>query len=115
MQAPLLDGLAVLSELTDDALLISNLLERPVRGRDRIVRIMTALEAHFDAVADVERINAAGHRIIASIALLPSGKKVRMSVFATRNARGWISEVLLTLDDGAAMPELAGIINKAAG
>ncbi len=114
MTMPLVDGLAVLSELTDDALLVSNLLDRPVRGRDRIVSIMQALEAHFDSVADVEHLNTAGHRIIDSRAILPSGKRVRMTVYATRDDKGYISEVSLTLDDGQALPELAGIVQRAA-
>ena len=115
MTMPLVDGLAVLSELTDDALLVSNLLERPVRGRDRIVNIMQALEQHFDSIADVEHLNTPGHRIIDSRALLPSGKRVRMTVYATRDNRGYISEVSLTLDDAHALPELVGIVREAAG
>lgn len=114
MQPPQVDGLAVLPELTDDAILISNLLDQPVRGRDKIVKVMLALEDHFVTVSDIERINTHGHRIVDSRAVLPSGRRVHVNVYGTRNDDGWISEVLLTLEDTDALPELAKIIERAA-
>ncbi len=114
MQPPQVDGLAVLPELTDDAILISNLLDRPVLGRDKIAKVMRALEDHFTSVSDVERINSAGHRIIESIATLPSGNRVHVTVFGTRNDQGWISEVVLTLDEIDVHPDLAKIVESAA-
>ena len=114
MHPPEVDGLAVLPELTDDAMLISNLLDRPVHGRDKIVKVMRALEDHFIAVTDIERINSTGHRIIDSRALLPSGHRVHVTVYATRNDQGWISEVVLTLGDDPALADLARIVETAA-
>ncbi len=114
MQPPQVDGLSVLPELTDDAILVSNLLDQPVRGREKIARILETLDAHFTAIADIERINTAGHRIIESRALLPSGRRVRVTVVGTRNDQGWISEVLLTLEDQEALNDLAKIVESAA-
>jgi hypothetical protein len=114
MLTPQVDGLAVLPELTDDAILVSNLLDRPVRGRDRIAKVMRALDDHFVAITDIERINSAGHRIIDSRALLPSGDRVHVTVYATRNEDGWISEVSLTLETGDALPDLTRIVQSAA-
>ena len=114
MHSPEVDGLAVLPELTDDALLICNLLPRRIRGREKISKVMRALESHFVAVSDVERINSSGHRIIESVAVLPSGDRVKMTVFGTRDEVGWISEVSLTLDDEAGRPELKKILKAAA-
>ncbi len=118
MQPPQVDGLAVLSELTDDALLVSNLLRLPVSGRERIAKVMEALEAHFTGISDIERINTASHRIIKSRARLPSGSLIKMTVVGTRNDMGWISEVVLTAkghgDDLDALTCLATIVERAA-
>ena len=114
MQPQEVDGLAVLPELTDDAILVSNLLDHPVHGRDRIAKVMRALDDHFVAITDIERINSSGHRIIDSRALLPSGDRVHVTVYATRNDQGWISEVSLTLDTGDALPDLTRIVRNAA-
>jgi hypothetical protein len=114
MQPQEVDGLAVLPELTDDAILVSNLLDRPVCGRDRIAKVMRALDDHFVAITDIERINSAGHRIIDSRALLPSGDRAHVTVYATRNDEGWISEVSLTLETDNAFPDLARIVQNAA-
>ncbi|MFT4076322.1 MAG: hypothetical protein QM647_12420 [Asticcacaulis sp.] len=113
MQPPQVDGLAVLPELTDDAILISNLLKAPLRGREKIARVLHALDDYFIVVSDIERINTASHKIIDSRALLPFGGKVQIQVFGTRNDQGWISEVLLILESDKALPQLAKIIADA--
>lgn len=107
------DGLSVLSELTDDAILISNLLERPAIGRNKITRIICALEAYYVSVSDIERINTASHRVVESRALLPSGDRIGVTVVGTRDNQGWISEVLMTLTSDSSLSELKTIAQRA--
>ncbi len=89
------DGTLMLSELTDDARLTSNLLPQPVQGREAVKRVIDNVEAlcldqvvayqhHFDT-----------REVIVTHAHLISGEAVEITTVGLRDASGWIGAIAL--------------------
>ncbi len=114
MQPKQVDGLDVQSDLAEDAILVCNLFDCAIKGRDKIESVLRTLERYFLAVSDARRINSAGHLIIQSDATLPSGQKISMTVFGTRDDGELISEIALTFDDLDDCAELNRLVYTAA-
>jgi hypothetical protein len=107
------DGLTLVPELADDAILTSNVLMDKVRGRNAISDTMLTMESFYSFVADVERTSLPGKELIISVALLPSTHKVRIHVVGLRDADGWISQVIMTHEPPEAVSELAALMAEA--
>ena len=106
------DGLTLLPELMENATLRSNVLPRPVIGRDEIGRMLTAFETFYHGLVDIERTSTTGRELIVSLAFLPSGLRTTITIEGLRDPDGWIQSVIMTHAPDSAVRELIGEITE---
>ena len=89
------DGALMLSELTDDARLTSNLLPQPISGREAVKRVIDTVEALcLDQVVAYRR-HFDTREVIVTHARLATGEAVEITMVGLRDGSGWIGAIAL--------------------
>ncbi len=91
----------------DNATLKANVLPAPVRGRDEIEKILTALETLYVSLEDIHRTSTSEREFIFSQARLLSGEKITINIVGVRDKSGWIANVIMNHAPDAAMHSLS--------
>jgi hypothetical protein len=107
------DGLTLVPELADDAVLTSNILPRNIKGRTAISEVFVTLERFYTSIADVERTSLPERELIVSSALLPSSNKIFIHIVGLRDTEGWISQVVMTHEPKEVVVELISLLSEA--
>ncbi len=84
------DGSALLSELTDDAVFISNLFDHRIEGRDAIVQALHKIEALYKMEAVAYRHRTLKREFIFANLILTTGEGAEVMTVGVRDDSGWI-------------------------
>ncbi len=94
MDAVSQDGSLLVSELTDDAVLRSNLLPNVVVGRDLIIRTIAMFDKLCPNQKLVYRRRADQREFLVTEASLDSGEQVEITTVGVRDQNGWICAIV---------------------
>ena len=88
------DGSLLVSELTDDAVLRSNLLPNVVVGRDLIIRTIALFDKLCPNQKLVYRRRADQREFLVTDAALDNGERVEITTVGVRDSSGWICAIV---------------------
>jgi hypothetical protein len=88
------DGSLLVAELTDDAVLRSNLLPNVVVGRDRIIQTLALIDTLCPNQKLVYRRRADQREFLMTEASLDSGERVEITTIGVRDTNGWICTIV---------------------
>ncbi|GGZ39110.1 hypothetical protein GCM10011273_26900 [Asticcacaulis endophyticus] len=89
------DGLTLLPEIMDRAILTSNLIDEPLKGRAQITDFLRALETIYVSATDIYRAETHITEIIVTRVLLATGTRLTVIIIGTRDCDGWISGIAM--------------------
>ncbi len=89
------DGALLLSELTDDAVLRSNLFKGPVAGREAVKHMIEAIDDLCPRQTLVYRHRVGNREFILTDAVTRSGERVQMTTVGIRDDSGWIGAIMM--------------------
>lgn len=89
------DGLSLVPELMDDAVLKTNLLDAPVEGRDNIARVLEILASLYNAEAVAYRKGGQKREYIISNVIAPGGEGLETTTVGLRDDSGWVCAVVM--------------------
>ncbi len=84
------NGSALLSELTDDATLSSNLFDKPIQGREAVIRTMQTISSFYKIDTVAYRHRVAKREFVFSNAILANGDGAEVMTVGIRDGTGWI-------------------------
>ncbi len=87
------DGVALLSEMTDDPVLKSNLFPQQLAGREQVSNAVRAVEAQYDDLNITWRCRESLREFMHYTAVLKSGEKIEGFTVAVRDRNGWICAI----------------------
>jgi hypothetical protein len=87
------DGMTLVPEMMDDAVLKTNLLDSPVKGRDNIARVLEALNRLYRTEAVAYRRGVAKREYIIASIILADGEGMEATTVGLRDDSGWICAV----------------------
>ncbi len=101
------DGLTLVSELMDGAVMYAGVLPNRVAGREKIISVLKLLDNLYASLTDLDRRNTEVGELIVSQARLFSGEKVTIKIAGLRDRNGWIETMTMTHSPRAAMNVLS--------
>lgn len=105
------DGVTLIPELADDAILRTNLLDYQILGRDQVADVLHALEGIYLSATDIFRKHVASRDYIITLAILVSGERFEIVIVGLRDSAGWISTIIMTHASREINADLAAILN----
>jgi len=87
------NGRTLVSEMMDDAVLKTNLLDEIIKGRDNIARVLDALNRLYRTEAVAYRRPGSKREYIVASIILPDGKGMEATTVGLRDESGWICAV----------------------
>lgn len=88
------DGSLLVSELTDDAVLRSNLLPNVVVGRDMVIRTIALFDKLCPNQKLLYRRRADQREFLVTEASLDNGEQVEITTVGVRDSSGWICAIV---------------------
>ena len=104
---PSQDGALLLSELTDEAVLRSNLFKGAVAGREAVKRVIEAIDALCQEQSLVYRHRVGNREFILTDAITSSGEKIQMTTVGIRDDNGWICAIMMDHSPPTAAAQVA--------
>ena len=87
------DGMTLVPEMMDDAVLKTNLLDGPVKGRDNIARVLETLNRLYRTEAVAYRHGGPKREYIIASIILSDGAGMEATTVGLRDDSGWICAV----------------------
>ena len=101
------DGSLLVSELTDDAVLRSNLLPNLIVGRDLIIKTIALFDKLCPNQKLLYRRRADQREFVMTEAALDSGERVEITTIGVRDSSGWICTIVTEHGPPAVTKKLA--------
>ncbi len=107
------DGSALLTELTDDAVLSSNLFDHRIEGREAVIRAIQTIDAFYKMDTVSYRHRVAKREFIFTNLILADGQGAEVMTVGIRDATGWICALVMEHKPRKAAKALAAQVSAA--
>ena len=101
------DGLTLVPELMDGAVMYASVLPNRIIGREKIISVLKLLDNLYESLTDLDRKSTELGEMIVSQARMLSGEKITIKIVGLRDRNGWIATVNMTHFPRAAMNVLS--------
>ncbi len=107
------DGSALLTEITDDAVLSSNLFDHVIEGREAVIRAMQTIDSFYKIDTVSYRHRIAKREFVFTNVILADGQGAEVMTVGIRDANGWICALAMEHTPRKAAKALAAQVEAA--